>query len=650
MATDWKTGGFRACRLALAALLASFVGAAAAQPLSPDEVAAVAGFEHSRGLGGMAREMRAGEAARVAEAYKPARARFAGQGARVARHFLRHTGHPPSSGAYAFVIEAVSDLETVQALVEGLIEPPEPESGPTFESRGRTQRLPRYEGEIAFALEAALVAPEVARDPRVAAALEQAIARLRAKPRGIGLGTAALALELLGYCDSEAARETLRRLAADPDPDFRAAALAALGSAGTESDASLLGRSLLADPQPSARAEAARAIGRKRLRDALPSLEQALDAERAPQVVDAVLHALAELDALPTDRARCLDAAGRGWDPGAITPAFTCWRAGADHAALVEAATRGRYPVRALAMAALAPPSEPRAPGLMRIPERIAPPPPPTSGGAASAVAVLPPPPPRAALQTIDAATGGRLLESAVELLSRPARAFPDRADAISHGVASRVNDLLYVLAGGDMRRALSYADRIRTPGARTPNDGRFAASYALHRADPDAYAAVRRPRQALLASALAVLALSLAFLRPARYAAVAASLPLAAWTMWTLGAGGVRELPPLELAPMTVVGSASIAAALVAAGVVLWRARGGAAGWVRGLRAGGGAVGIAALAGFFGCGMLRWYDVFPIGGEGWELIFDPIGAALLAGVLAALGVAAAALAKRLTA
>lgn len=44
--------------------------------------------------------------------------------------------------------------------------------------------------------------------------------------------------------------------------------------------------------------------------------------------------------------------------------------------------------------------------------------------------------------------------------------------------------------------------------------------------------------------------------------------------------------------------------------------------------------VGSGILA-FFLCGWSRWYSFFPIGGDGWELIFDPIGSSLLSAAMA---------------
>jgi hypothetical protein len=581
------------------------------------------------------------------EAHAAARARLEGQGARIAWHYLRHTGTPPGALAYLRAFEALGDAESASVLIDGLVEPPEPESGPQFTAGGRQQHLPRYEGEIAGAIEAVLAREAVRRDPRVAQALEQAIATLRARPHGRGRGPAARAVELLGKCDSDAARETLRRLATDPDAETRTAALAALGASGAPADAGLLARVLLSDPQPEARGRAAAAIAQTQAREAIPALRTALQSERHPEVVDAVVPALASLAALPDDPALCLDAAGRGWDGFAVSPAFACWRARASDATLTEAAVTGPPIVRTLAMAALFERPSARDQPLVRFTPRLAPPPPPGPARAATIVAVPPRTPPPEAPARFDEETRRRLLASAVEVLSHPARALPDRPNAISHAVAARLNGLLLAIAGGDMRLALDHADRIATSGGRTPNDGRLAASQALWRADARAYEAMRRPRQTRLAAAIALLAAALAVFPALRVAAVAAAVPPAAWAIWTLAASGVRELPPLGLAPLTVVGSASLAAAFVAALATAWRERSGRHAWPAGLLFGTGATIVAGMAAFFVCGAARWFAVYPVGGEGWELIFEPLAATIVAVMLCALAYGAAALAGR---
>jgi hypothetical protein len=620
-------------RAVLLLVLTAAAAAAHAQPLSPEERDALSRLEH------LSRD----------QAHAAAAARFDGQAARIAHHYLRHTGMPPGPNAYFFALEAVGDAEAAAVLAGALVEAPEPESGPEFTSGGRRQRLKRHDGEIAVALESVLARETVARDARVAQTLTDAIAALRAQPNGLGLGPAARAVELLGRCDSDHARDALRRLAADPDGDTRAHAVAALGRAGGTEDAGLLALTLRADPQPAARIRAAAAIARLGARDATPALVAALEKEPHPQVVDAVVQALDGFDALPDDPAQCLAVAARCWDYAVAARAFACWQARASPETLTDAVLTGAPVVRALALGTLfEPPASVREP-LVRWPGAFAPPPPVVSREGRPAVVASRPvdTPPRSPSPPFDDATRHRLLVSAVEVLSHPPRAVADRPGAISSSVAHRVNGLLFEVAGRDMRRALEHADRIATPGGRTRNDGRFAASAALWRADPGAYAAERRPRQALLAAAIALVAAALASVRTLGSAGIAAAVPVALWALWTLRVDDVRELPPLALSPLTVVGSASLAAALVCAAVELWRRRRArpASGVTFAVRAG--AIGLAGALGFAFCAAPRWLDLYPVGAEGWELVFEPLAAGLVAACLAPVSLIVAAISGR---
>lgn len=578
--------------------LAFWAGAACGQPLSGEEVAQM---EQLEGAG--------------ARASAEARRLFDGKAERVAEHYLRHTGVPPRPGAYFVVLRAAGDSAAALALIRALVAAPTPESGPEFESGGRRHRLPRHETEIAALLDELLQAQPVAADPAVASALARAADELRTRPRGIALGSAMRAVELLGRLRSDEARAALRRLGADPQ--LRQTALGALGRSGGAAEAELLVAGL-ADALSRVRAEAARALGRLDAPSAVPALQAALAGERDATVVDALVEALARLNALPTEPERCFALAERTYEAQPASLALGCWRAQANEKALLRAATSAAPTVRALALAALL--EEPRS-----AERKIA----------LSKVVVVAPP---SAAVRLDPSVREPLLASAVQVLSTP----------LSSLLAWQTQELLLALAGGDMRLALAYADRIRTPFARSASSGRLAASQALARQDPAAYAGARRLRQAGVAAALGALALVAgAALTRRRAPALAAAIPLFAWGAATFFLSGARELPPLELAPLTAGGSAAIAAALVGMLAALAREHGAGRRRAVAVLLGAGALGAAAIGAFALCAAARWTGAFPIGGEGWDGIFEPVGAALAAPVLLLLGLAAAAIARR---
>lgn len=593
-----------------------------------------AAFVHAQPL--TAAELEALERLGREAAPASARAAFAGQAARIAEHYLRNTGTPPASSSYFAVLGAAGDGAAALVLIRGLLDPPAPDSGPEFESGGRRQRLPRYEGEIEVALRAVLANEAVSRDPGVARALADAVEAGRAKPGGLGYAAALRATALLGELKSEEARTVLRRLGKDADAQIRSNALSALGAAGGGGDVALLAQALGNDPLPRVRTEAAQALGRLKSREALPALNRALLEEPDAQVVDAVIFALGAMQALPRSPVECVAAAARARDFAAAALAGACWRARAGREELVQAALAGAPMVRVLALDALfaSPRAEPR---LVRPPLARPAPPPPAAGPGPRPTTAAPllAPQTRPSTPAFDEAMRRRLLQSATETLV-----------SISGSAAHQLNSLFYEIAGADMRLALQYADRIETPRARSPNTGSMAAAAALRLRAPEDYRAARAPRQVALGAAFAACALLLLAFRRTRPAAAAAAAPFVAWAAWSLFATSARELPPLVLAPLTVGGSASLAAAAAAFAATL--SRGGEQGWIGAALKGGAALGAAAAAAFFICGAARWYDVFPVLGEGWELIFEPIAAALVAPLLAAAGLAAAAAQRRL--
>lgn len=130
-----------------------------------------------------------------------------------------------------------------------------------------------------------------------------------------------------------------------------------------------------------------------------------------------------------------------------------------------------------------------------------------------------------------------RLLDSIVRLLSSP-------DDRLPGGARWRAQDTLWTVAGRDMRLALTYGDRV------TPLAARVRVSASLARQDARAYGAVRGPRQAGMALAIAAAAVLLLARRPAWRRPVAAiAISGVAWGIVSYHGTGVWTLPPLPLA-----------------------------------------------------------------------------------------------------
>ena len=173
---------------------------------------------------------------------------------------------------------------------------------------------------------------------------------------------------------------------------------------------------------------------------------------------------------------------------------------------------------------------------------------------------------------------------------------------------------------------ALQYADRITPVAWRYTGSGRYGASDDLYRKDPNSYLSYRQPRQ-LLAAILLALPLSLLIMpTKIRRGATLLALSVLAWGVSSLLMSGVRELPPPPLQFLTVSFIAFFAAGIASAiqAWIRWRPL---RGWGNVPLA---VIGAGALA-FFVCGWSQWNHFFPIGGEGWELIFDPLGSSILA-------------------
>jgi HEAT repeat protein len=628
----WLAGGLVTIGLALP-------GAAAAE-LTALEIQQLSRFDAAAGFRDVPDWARPASAAEVQAAYQEVRALFAGRGRDVALQFLKDTRVPPSNGAYFFALEALADPDTALVLIHALADPVK---------ATHLGILDRDNFQIDVAIESVLVDGAVRRDPRVISALMESIVKLRAKPYGAGLHDVAMVVTLLGRCAGADAASALQQLAADRDSTIRSTAIQALGqtSAGTANTQpvgqataplAMFGRALSFDAQPRARQEAATALGRLGDADGVALLRDALTTETHPQVVDAIVLALDQLQAPLVDPQQCREIASRTWEPEAARSPFACWRTSATPADLLDAATRGPAQVRALTLYALVEllvNERPRPTIVSVLPAIPRPSPgPPGARAAINAPQMFGRPQPPLPVP-LDADVRARLLASAVEVLSRPSAASPETGAAISDATARRVLDALWQLAGRDMSVALRYADRISAPRTRHAN-GRFEASYALWNKDRTAYVRYRRSRQVLTAAALALALCVLFAAAPGRRLAAILVGAALTWLLATLGARTMRELPPPPLQFITVTAVACFSAGIVVAGLAFRAQRRAPDTKSRALLRGLAAVILAPLVAFLVCGVTRSNAFFPIESEGWELIFEPLGSAILAAVAAA--------------
>jgi hypothetical protein len=526
-----------------------------------------------------------------------ARLDFGGRGVEIANHFLIHTGPRPRNDAFFFVLRAVGDPDTALALIRALPRPPTHESG----------ILDRHFGEIAAAIEAVLTNEATRRDPRIVAALAQSISTARNKPSGSGRHEALEGVRLIGMCRGAEAARVLARFATDPDPEIRTAAASALGqlepataaaAADPGSPAQDLLRLLVTDSSPSARRQAADSLGAVEGAAIDAGLRAALDEERDPRVVDGIVQALRRRGTPVDDPGQCRDLIGRTWEAAVAQQMLDCWlRQGISREELVQAALEGPATQRAVALFTLTMPV-PLASARSLVVDR-------------SVQTRLFEPPLR-----------DRLLEAAVWVLSQ--------GEAISASTRDTAERALWNLSGRSMDRATAYADRV------TPNTARFRASAALARADARAYDATRRPHQAVIALTIA-LAFGLLIVRrsPLRRPALLLTMSAAGWALWTFQASGVRDLPPppLQLLSVAALAFFSAGTATGAAALIPRRAQNLSSMIIRFVLALITAAGVAGVI----CFATRSARLFPSDLEGWELIFDPLGAAILAAAAAAI-------------
>lgn len=594
---------------------------------------ALAGFI-LRPVGARAQEITAGEAQRVAPYYpyweladatpsapadvqvrlnaaiREAEQEFSGRGPALARYFLRHIQASPGNTAFFFLFRAVGDTETARVLIRALLDPPLPEGA----------ALGRDPEEISIGIEAILKNDRVSVDPAVVAALQETLVRARQQPGGGRV--AGVVVSLLGTCKTPEAMRLLQTLASDPEASIRSAAVSALGLTGSPSVGQTLERALTGDSDPEARARAAVSLAESGSTESVASLQASLSRETSPQVIDAIVRALATRRALPQDPQACLAMANRCWDSSVAQPLFECWRAAASRDDVINQASSGAWTVRALALNWLVNVPESR---IRPIAPLVAVPPPPVAGRAGSrpaAMRPIPRPAPVPSPPVFAPPLRDRLLQSAIEILSQNTSGLP-APNTVSFLTAQLTRDAFWEISGRNMSVALDFADRIVPISGRYASIGRFGESYDLASKDRTSYVRLRRPGQ-LMAAGLAALAIA-ALLAATRFRrlAVALVVSVGAWALWSVFQTDVRELPPLPLAFLTVSCLAFLSAGLAAGSLTLVRTRP----WPRVV----GAPIVAGIGAFVICGVTRSTGLFPIGSEGWELIFDPLASAVLA-------------------
>jgi len=475
---------------------------------------------------------------------------------------------------------------------------------------------------MSIAIEAVLKNETVRTSPSVVGALEDTVKRAHQQLGGARV--AAVAISLLGKCRTPEAARLLQQLATDSDRAIRAAAVEALGNAASSEAGQTVQGTLARDIDPNIRAQAAASLARSQSPEAVASLQAALIRETDPRVIDETVRSLTHLHVLPQDPMACLQVANRVWDASVAQPLFDCWRATASREELINQATSGSWTVRAFALHVLA--EIPRS-LIQPIVPLVAMPsvPTPRSGGdnnLASTGTSVNPPPVAFPTPVFEPATRDRLLQSCVEILSQNISGLP-APNSLSYSTAQLVREAFWEISGRNMVVALAFADRIVPIHGRYTSIGRFGESYDLASKDGAAYASLRRPRQLLAAGLAALLISPLLVLKRLRKLAAAMLASLCTWGAWSAFQTGVRELPPAPLFFLTVSCLAFLSAGLVAGAFALLPVRE----WVKVAAA----PVIAGVCAYLICGFTRSTSLFPIESGGWELIFDPLGSALLA-------------------
>lgn len=176
------------------------------------------------------------------------------------------------------------------------------------------------------------------------------------------------------------------------------------------------------------------------------------------------------------------------------------------------------------------------------------------------------------------------------------------------------------------MRTALRYSAEIPSV------DAQYRLAYYLGTQHRSEYAEAQHPRQLLVACGIALLMTPLLLIKRMRRAAAMVIAGPLLWAVWTGASGDWRELPPGNLRYLTVGFLGLHVAAFVCAALALLpaartRARTGIRIVV--------AAGASAVAAAVICSATRSTRMIPVLDEAWALLFDPLGAFVLAGLAA---------------
>ena len=549
------------------------------------------------------------------------RREFSGRGAEIAEYFLAHSSPPPHNGAYFFALRELAEPDAALVLIRALSN--WPPAG---------QDMPRFWGEIEAAASAALIGSSVQQDARIVPALLLTIERASSHPVQ-GPQIASAGVRLLGQVHTSAAVGALQKLLSNPQPELRAAAAQALATADVSapgfsfiprSVVESLSQTLVSDPNWRARRDAAISLGRLHNKAAEGRLLASLRTEQQPEVVDAILGALRVSGVVLQDPRLCFTAMQRAHEASVAEPAFACWRRAATPSTLLDTALRGPAIPRVLATMFLIREAQPPPRSVDRY--RKAFPPSPAAARPGDQQAMVSAPvmrfggsaqdPPHFTPELRNA-----LLRSMVEALSQN--------ESLGDSTTGATQQALWEISGHDMASAIASADQISGMAAR------FQMSEALSRFDAGAYFRYRRRRQALLAAGIAALMLVMALASGVRRSALICAVAAAGWACASLYADSVRELPPPPLQLLSVSAIGFLCGGAVAAAFARFRSPG--TGYLKGVLYSVGAAGSAGLVAAIVCGSTRNSRLFPVGTEGWELIFDPAGAFIVATAVALL-------------